>query len=608
MIRSVCRMGEISMRRSFLKILALSFALAGAVTLAVLYLNRTQPTLASGATLSREQAGRGARLTGWVRGEDGYTFALAVEDARDSYAVMIPFGRPDRFLWCNGEAVTGTGRASVCYVLPRPEEGQSVYVLRLEELRTHAVYAVESGYMEGCLAAQETANLALIAAMSVMAMYTMSLYCFKRSERYLLDFLIYQLLNLSWSVMLLTDITLVLPSWLLVSRGINWMVIVVTLKCCVDLTELDRPRRLGKAMQWRFIPLWAGGLYLFMGFSGGLRAIVSLALLALCEVVLAYGAARRIKGVGWLLLGMCLRLGMSTTIFIPSLSFIAFQESFLFFILRGIHFIELPFILGCMFCVNQKFAYQFSESERLTAHLDELVTERTAELKVMQQERQSMILNITHDLRTPLFVIKNCLDIVEEDPASLGDMLPILKQRSAFVTGLTEDLFLLVKLQEGKLMLNQQRESLSGLLEELYAWLAVEADERGIKAAGRIEPELYVWGDRLRLQQLFQNLIANALHYTPPGGTVELRARAEEGPGEERRAAVFVRDSGKGIRREDAEHVFERYFYTKADNKHDSSGLGLSIARELALAHRGDISFSSEEGHGTEFVVTLLLC
>jgi len=228
-----------------------------------------------------------------------------------------------------------------------------------------------------------------------------------------------------------------------------------------------------------------------------------------------------------------------------------------------------------------------------------------------------MILNITHDLRTPLFVIKNCLGVVEENPQALPEMLPILQQRSEFVSSLTEDLFLLVKLEEGKLMLNQQREDLSQLLEELSRMSFIQAEEKKIRLTQDLLPEVYVWGDRVRLQQIFQNLITNAFHYTPSGGEISVRMELlakdvvilEEGeadfPGYVR---VTVRDSGKGISPADAEHIFDRYFHTKAENKHDSSGLGLSIAKELTLLHHGTIDFTSEEGEGTEFCVTLPLC
>ena len=215
-------------------------------------------------------------------------------------------------------------------------------------------------------------------------------------------------------------------------------------------------------------------------------------------------------------------------------------------------------------------------------------------------------MNITHDLRTPLFVMRSCLDTLEANSDSLPAMLPILKERNAFVSSLTEDLFLLVKLQEGKLILSFQRECLSDVLQKLMASMELEARQKKISLSAGILPDLYVWGDAVRLQQIFQNLISNALHYTPEGGTVSLRMRldCETPPGF---VIVSVRDSGKGISAADAEHIFERYFYTKSDNKHDSSGLGLSIARELTLLHRGEIRVASEAGQGSEFLVRLPL-
>ena len=162
------------------------------------------------------------------------------------------------------------------------------------------------------------------------------------------------------------------------------------------------------------------------------------------------------------------------------------------------------------------------------------------------------------------------------------------------------------------MMLNQQRENLSELLQELWAWMMVEAEKQGIRVTKQILPEKYVWGDRVRLQQIFQNLLTNAIHYTPKGGEISLRMEvmSAEDRAEEitEWICVTIRDSGKGISPADAEHIFDRYFHTKADNKHDSSGLGLSIAKELTLLHHGTIDFTSEEGQGTEFCVTLPLC
>ena len=106
----------------------------------------------------------------------------------------------------------------------------------------------------------------------------------------------------------------------------------------------------------------------------------------------------------------------------------------------------------------------------------------------------------------------------------------------------------------------------------------------------------------MRLQQIIQNLVTNAIHYTPAGGSIHVDCRAE---GET--ACVSVQDTGCGIAPEDQSAVFDRYFHTTADKKHDSTGLGLTIAQELARLHHGEITLQSEVGKGSMFTLRLPL-
>ena len=106
----------------------------------------------------------------------------------------------------------------------------------------------------------------------------------------------------------------------------------------------------------------------------------------------------------------------------------------------------------------------------------------------------------------------------------------------------------------------------------------------------------------MRLQQIIQNLVTNAIHYTPAGGSIHVDCRVE---GET--ACVSVQDTGCGIAPEDQSAVFDRYFHTTADKKHDSTGLGLTIAQELAHLHHGEITLQSEVGKGSIFTLRLPL-
>ena len=97
-----------------------------------------------------------------------------------------------------------------------------------------------------------------------------------------------------------------------------------------------------------------------------------------------------------------------------------------------------------------------------------------------------------------------------------------------------------------------------------------------------------------------QNLVTNAIHYTPAGGVVTVTCAREGGV-----ARVTVQDTGCGIAPEDQAAVFDRYFHTTANTKHDSTGLGLTIAQELAHLHHGEITLQSEVGKGSRFTLKL---
>ena len=580
---------------------------------ALIVFNRSHGALGQGELLTESSLSRIHRLEGWEQKKDGYYLTIHVENPSKNYSLLMGGLSKVDPLRCNDRWVEPTGHFNSVFLLPQLGDEENTYHLFVEQLGEYSVFLAESEVMSQGLLAQKLTNCAMLSIMAIMPVYTLSLFLFKKSESYLLYFFAYQCVLFGWGVIRLSpDLIRLLPGWLKISYIFVWLVSMMSLKYCVDAAEISSPKWLKSWTSWHRMALIAIGIGMIMYPLSNIRREMNTLVYYLCVLVAGNAVSRKIKGAGWLFVGSILRVGLAPIIYLGTFRDMLGQECFVYFLLHRTYLIDLPFLLGGMLFINQKFAHQFSESERLAIHLDELVAVRTRELETAHAERQSMILNITHDLRTPLFVMKNCLGIVEENPNSLPDMLPVMKERSEFVSSLTEDLFLLVKLQEGKLMLNQQRENLSELLQELCAWMMVEAEKQEIRVTEQILPEKYVWGDRVRLQQIFQNLLTNAIHYTPKGGEISLRMEvmSAEDRAEEitEWICVTIRDSGKGISPADAEHIFDRYFHTKADNKHDSSGLGLSIAKELTLLHHGTIDFTSEEGQGTEFCVTLPLC
>ena len=318
----------------------------------------------------------------------------------------------------------------------------------------------------------------------------------------------------------------------------------------------------------------------------------------LCLLLSAY--LRGYEAAGLLLFPCAITTGFRVWALLPILPF--YVECYPLYLLRCARVFDIPFALGCMTYVCRRFALQFDRTEQLAQELDTRVIERTRALTEETEARKSMMLNIFHDLRSPLFAVSSGLDTLEAAPEALPALLPALQQRMRFLRRLTEDLFLAAKLEQKQVLLNEDRVSLSEAAQAVCENCRSEAENKGVALCAQFDAALPVWGDAVRLQQILQNLVTNAIHYTPAGGTITVHSWEAEGS-----ALVCVQDTGCGIAPEDQAAVFDRYFHTTANTKHDSTGLGLTIAQELARLHHGEILLESEVGKGSCFTLKLPL-
>jgi signal transduction histidine kinase len=173
-----------------------------------------------------------------------------------------------------------------------------------------------------------------------------------------------------------------------------------------------------------------------------------------------------------------------------------------------------------------------------------------------------------------------------------------------FITRMINDLILLSKFDSNEAELEMAPVKLNELLANLWELFRVLAEQKGVEfTLGNVE-ETDVLGDRTRLQQLFTNLVDNAIKFTPTGGHVDLSLKRDEGF-----ARVSIRDTGIGIPQEESERIFERFYRVDKSRARESggTGLGLSISRWITRAHHGKIEVKSELGKGSEFIVFLPL-
>lgn len=224
----------------------------------------------------------------------------------------------------------------------------------------------------------------------------------------------------------------------------------------------------------------------------------------------------------------------------------------------------------------------------------------TTRLETNETQRRNLFADVAHELRTPLSVIRGntegMLDgVYPRDDAHLETVL----DATALMARLLDDLRTLSLTDTGALRLHRERTDVAELLAEVRYGFAPRADAAGV--AFRIEqqavPSLDV--DPVRIRQVLDNLLDNALRHTPRGGTIRVEVRPEGN------AVLFrVADTGKGIAAEALPYVFDR-FWKSADS--GGSGLGLAIARGLIEAHGGQIRADSIPGKGTVLSFTLPL-
>jgi len=210
-----------------------------------------------------------------------------------------------------------------------------------------------------------------------------------------------------------------------------------------------------------------------------------------------------------------------------------------------------------------------------------------------------------HELRTPLAALKGETEVFlsrkrssEEYQEALANNL----ERLDFLTKLVNDLLILSQADEGKASLKIENLNFSELLKELYEAFNVVAMQKKISFTFSAFEEVLINGDRIKLKQLFSNLIDNAIKYTPDGGNIGLTVQ----PGK-CQATVVIKDTGIGIPTNDLHHIFDRFYRVDTSRSRLSGGvgLGLSICQWIVKAHQGTIDVKSTPQQGTTFTVIL---
>ena len=230
------------------------------------------------------------------------------------------------------------------------------------------------------------------------------------------------------------------------------------------------------------------------------------------------------------------------------------------------------------------------------------------ELRKNDELRRTMVANVSHELRTPLTSMQGYLETTKMAGPGSPDWqknLDVCLRETKKLAMLVKDLFELSKLDTRHLEFHFEVVSLVEIADQVSLAFEQRMADKNIGFSSKFPDDpLEVWGDGNRLGQVIQNLLANAVHFTPEGGRIALACERHDGM-----AVLTVGDTGIGIAAKDVPHIFESFFHLEKSRTRNlgGTGLGLAICKAIVEAHMGKISVASRAGEGSTFRVELAL-
>ena len=259
------------------------------------------------------------------------------------------------------------------------------------------------------------------------------------------------------------------------------------------------------------------------------------------------------------------------------------------------------------------------EISRLIETFNEMISRLDRSFRQVKQ----FSTDASHELKTPLTILKGEVEVTlrkERQPREYEQILKSNLEEINRMSQIAEDLLLLSRADSGQIRLIQENINLNEILNEVVAHLNVLAESKNLRIVTSNHHEgVHIFGDPLRIRELFLNLIENGIKYTEEGGAIHIllkkdslvqngkhsgRVQGGEQPGF---VQIIISDTGIGIAKEDQERIFDRFFRVdKARSREQGgSGLGLSICKWIVEAHQGEIKVESELGKGSSFIVRL---
>jgi len=255
--------------------------------------------------------------------------------------------------------------------------------------------------------------------------------------------------------------------------------------------------------------------------------------------------------------------------------------------------------------MNQELDVTREQLKDMNFNLEEKVKERTLEVQHLIEVKDEFINQLSHDLKTPITPLNTLLPIMQKkiNDEKINEMLAVCIDKVKYMKSLVTNTLQLARMNSSSFEIKLSDIRLSDEVNRIVNCGSFNYEANNIQLETLISDDLYVKVDSMRFEELINNLVSNAVKYSPDGGTITLKAEETK----DNMIKISIQDTGMGMNKEQADHVFDE-FYKADESRHDftSTGLGLSICKKIIEKHQGKIWVESGGiGKGCTFYFTL---
>lgn len=226
------------------------------------------------------------------------------------------------------------------------------------------------------------------------------------------------------------------------------------------------------------------------------------------------------------------------------------------------------------------------------------------EIKKTEKMKADFTANVSHELKTPITVLKGYIETLEDElPSDKYPIIKIMKRHIERLSNLVSDVLLLSRL-DAKVPLEKEYFNLKELITNAVETFNNDIKEKNINFKILVDDDIFYYGDNFLIFQAIINLVSNAVKYTSYNGLIEIKSTLQKDI-----IILTIKDTGPGIPKEYHEKIFQRFFVIDKSRSRQlgGTGLGLSIVKHIIELHNGRIDVESELGKGTTFIITLPL-